>query len=143
MIVVGIDGSPGSQPALRFAADEARLRGVKLRVVIAAQIPTAIYFASSALAAFDPDATRRTARDLAELDVETVVGPRRSQNVEVTALAGGAASVLIEESRRAQLLVVGSRGHGGFAGLLLGSVGQHCAAHAHCPVVIVHPPRAK
>ena len=143
MIVVGIDGSPGSQPALRFAADEARLRGVKLRVVIAAQIPTAIYFASSALAAFDPDAIRRTARDLAELDVETVVGPRRSQNVEVTALAGGAASVLIEESRRAQLLVVGSRGHGGFAGLLLGSVGQHCAAHAHCPVVIVHPPRAK
>ena len=99
-IVVGVDGSECSKPALRFAAAEATLRGESLRAISAWQVPVTVYS-----------------------------GP---------VYAGGAAHVLIEESSSATMLVVGSRGHGGFAGLLLGSVSQQCAAHARCPVVIVH-----
>jgi nucleotide-binding universal stress UspA family protein len=76
-----------------------------------------------------------------------VLGDDPGVVVELLVEEGSAARVLIRESENAELLVVGSRGHGGFVGLLLGSVGQQCAAHARCPVVIVHkavapPPEA-
>ena len=140
MIVVGIDGSRGSESALRFAAEEALLRSVKLRVVIAWHVTPTVYMSTGALAAYDLESMEQSVHDTAEQEVERVLGPQRSDNIEVEARQGTAAAILIDESRRAQLLVVGSRGHGGFAGLLLGSVGQHCAAHSHCPVAIVHPP---
>jgi nucleotide-binding universal stress UspA family protein len=140
VIVVGIDGSRGSESALRFAAQEAELHNVKLRVVIAWHIGRTVYMSTSALAQVDAEAMDEDARKEAEDEVERVLGPQRSENIEVVARQGDAAALLIDESQRAQILVVGSRGHGGFAGLLLGSVGQQCASHSHCPVVIVHPP---
>jgi hypothetical protein len=65
------------------------------------------------------------------------------QPVDLVVRQGGAAAVLIDQSRDADLLVVGSRGHGGFAGLILGSVSTACAEHAHCPVLVVHGTRAR
>lgn len=140
MIVVGIDGSRGSESALRFAAEEAKLHDVKLRVVTAWHIGATIYMSTSALAQVDPETLQREAQKVAEEEVERVLGPQRSENIEVVARQGDAAGVMIDESKRAQILVVGSRGHGGFTGLLLGSVGQQCASHSLCPVVVVHPP---
>jgi nucleotide-binding universal stress UspA family protein len=135
MIVVGVDGSKSAQAALRFALDEARLRGAGVRAVAAWHVPAAAYGA-----AFDPalvtglepnargaleHALAAAGEDAAGVDVETVVKE------------GVPARVLLEEASDADLLVVGSRGLGGFRGLLLGSVGQQCSHHAPCPVVIV------
>jgi nucleotide-binding universal stress UspA family protein len=82
---------------------------------------------------FEEDAEAIMAKALDEVADEA-----EGIEIEKTLVEGRAASVLVSESRDADLLVVGSRGHGGFAGLLLGSVSQECAAHAACPVVIVH-----
>jgi nucleotide-binding universal stress UspA family protein len=139
MILVGIDGSEGARTALRFGADEASLRQTQLRVVSAWHVPTGVYM-PPAYMDLDLDAYRQTASDVAERQVVEVLGPDRATTVDVAIHEGSPAEVLIAESRQAELLVVGSRGHGGFAGLLLGSVSQHCAAHAHCPVVVVRGP---
>jgi nucleotide-binding universal stress UspA family protein len=136
MIVVGIDGSAGAEVALRFAADEASLRQAQLRVVSAWHVATSVYMPPTYMD-LDLDAFRQTASDAAARQVVEVLGAERAANVDVVIHEGSPAEVLIAESRQAELLVVGSRGHGGFAGLLLGSVSQHCAAHAHCPVVVV------
>jgi nucleotide-binding universal stress UspA family protein len=138
-IVVGVDGSSGSGQALRFAVEEARLRGARLRVVTAWHFPPLAYsggyvppldrreFEQSATAVGEK-ALAEVARDIDGLDVAHV------------AAEGQAAHVLLDEAEDAELLVVGSRGHGGFTGLLLGSVSQQCAHHARCPVVIVNEP---
>jgi nucleotide-binding universal stress UspA family protein len=138
MIVVGVDGSGGARDALRFALEEARFRRAAVRVVAAWHVPVAAYGGAfvppdpALVAEPDPDARRAAERaledagDLADdVDVETVVRE------------GAPAQVLLEEADDADLLVVGSRGLGGFRGLLLGSVSQQCAHHAPCPVVIV------
>jgi nucleotide-binding universal stress UspA family protein len=134
VIVVGIDGSEGSAAALRFAVEEARVRGSELRVVCAWHVPPAAYDTGLVQAPLDAteferiagSAARRTLEE-AGLDVATTILLREGQ----------AAEVLVEEAEGAELLVVGSRGLGGFRGLLLGSVSQQCAQHATCPVVIV------
>ena len=136
MIVVGIDGSAGAQAALQFAADEASLRQTELRVVSAWHVPTGVYMPPTYMD-LDLDAFRQTTSDVAERQIVEVLGSERATTVDVVIHEGSPAEVLIAESRQAELLVVGSRGHGGFAGLLLGSVSQHCVAHAHCPVVVV------
>ncbi|MFL6049843.1 MAG: universal stress protein, partial [Gaiellales bacterium] len=74
---------------------------------------------------------------IAHQELVEVLGADRAGAIEVAVRDGNAAEALLEESREAEMLVVGSRGHGGFAGLLLGSVSQQCAAHATCPVVVV------
>jgi nucleotide-binding universal stress UspA family protein len=127
MIVVGIDGSKGSEAALQFASAEAELRDVPLRVVSAWYVPTvdSVDYAS-------------WQRETAERQLNDLLGADRAAATELVVTEGSPAAVLRDESESAELLVVGSRGHGGFAGLLLGSVSQQCAAHAHCPVVIVH-----
>jgi len=134
-IVVGIDGSPYSREALRFAAEEAELRGGRLRVVCAWQVPISVQPAVGLTLVLDDD----TAETLVRKELDQVFGSDPGVPVEVIVQEGNAAPVLIHHSRDAELLVVGSRGHGGFVGLLLGSVGQQCAVHARCPVVIVHP----
>jgi nucleotide-binding universal stress UspA family protein len=83
------------------------------------------------------------ARQVAETEIETVLGPdRQTLDIEVAVLDGAASLRLLEFDRAADMIVVGSRGRGGFSGLLLGSVSQHLAEHARCPVVIVRPPAA-
>ena len=137
-IVVGIDGSDGSREALRFAASEATLRNEHLRVVSTWHVPTALYAGAGSgfVTPVEEDDLSSAARQAVEAELAEVLGA--DANVEVVMREGNAAHVLIEESQSATMLVVGSRGHGGFTGLLIGSVGQQCAAHARCPVVIVH-----
>ena len=137
-IVVGIDGSDHSKRALQWALDEARLRKASLSVVYAWMLPvyaTGYGFAPGAL--IDPASMSDAASTQLDRTVDEVVGDAKDVPVERKAIEGMAASVLVEEADGADLLVVGSRGHGGFAGLLLGSVSQQCAHHATCPVVII------
>jgi nucleotide-binding universal stress UspA family protein len=136
-IVVGIDGSDQSKHALRWALDEARLRHTSLRVVYAWTMPIYVGYGVTAGPVFDPTELRDAAQARVDKTVEEVVGNATGVDVEGKAVEGPPASVLVEEADGADLLVVGSRGHGGFTGLLLGSVGQQCAHHARCPVVIV------
>jgi nucleotide-binding universal stress UspA family protein len=141
LIVVGVDHSAGAKAALRFALEEARLRQAKLRVVHAWQLgfigATGLEGALPAVGG-ELDEFRRSAA--AELDAIVADAAAGADGVEIEKRIdqGAAAAVLIDESRHADVLVVGSRGHGGFASLLLGSVSQQCAHHAACPVVIVH-----
>jgi nucleotide-binding universal stress UspA family protein len=139
-VVVGIDGSSSSQAALRFAAEEARLHGADLRVVSAWSMPVAVYPAVNYISTVDIDTLSRYARDIAEKEIDDVLGQDNDVSVDLVVREGSAPAVLLEESRDAAMLVLGSRGHGGFVGLLLGSASQQCAAHARCPVTIVHEP---
>jgi len=134
-IVVGVDGSESAQAALRFALDEARLRGASVRAVAAWHIPAAAYGG-----AFDPGLVAglgpRT-QEVLEQALERAAEHAAGVDVEPVVREGPPARVLLEEADDAALLVVGSRGLGGFRGLMLGSVGQQCTHHAPCPVVIV------
>jgi nucleotide-binding universal stress UspA family protein len=140
VIVVGVDHSAGAQAALRFALEEARLRQATLRVVHAWQFG---YIGATGLEGFLPAAGgeledfRQSAEAALDETLRDVGVDEDGVAIERRVDQGTAAAVLVEESRGAELLVVGSRGHGGFAQLLLGSVSQQCAQHASCPVVIV------
>lgn len=137
MIVVGIDGSEGAARALRFAAQEASLRGTDLRIVAVWNVPAAFY-ASEAMAPDIPvDQFERSMRSAAERQVDECLAEYSDLKRHLIVTEGTPAQVLAEKSERADMLVVGSRGLGGFRGLMLGSVGQQCAHHANCPLVIV------
>jgi nucleotide-binding universal stress UspA family protein len=134
-IVVGVDGSKGSQAALRWAAAEAEATHASLRVIMTWHIsgfaysgglplPSDIDFAGAAQQALDNE-------------IREVIGTSPPFPLTATVLEGLPAQVLIDAAADADLLVVGSRGHGEFAGMLLGSVSQHCVSHASCPVVVV------
>jgi nucleotide-binding universal stress UspA family protein len=141
-IVVGVDGSEGSKLALAWALDEAKLRRAALVAVHAwmQPYPSAAGVAGTFVVPVDPS-TVEAARNAAEGLLESLVSEANTDGVEVERLLveGPAAEALVETAKRAELLVVGSRGHGGFTGLLLGSVSQQCAHHAPCPVVIIRP----
>ncbi len=139
VVVVGVDGSQGSRAALAWAAAEARARGAQLRVVLAWEYPSSILYGGAfavaggaALSEVPALAEERLEALLAELAPEF-------EGVEVRrrAVRGPAGRALVDASREADLLVVGSRGHGGFAEFLLGSVSRHCVHYARCPVAIV------
>ncbi len=131
-IVVGVDGSEGAQAALRWAAGEARLGPSRVRVITAWSYPLSPGYAGVPKDAFSEAATRT----LAEA-TKQVAGLLPDSQIETQVVEASPARALIEASKDADLLVVGSRGRGGFKGLLLGSVSLHCAHHAHCPVAIV------
>jgi len=137
-VVAGVDGSPSSLVAAEHAARAALLRSRPLLLVhgylhpLGYGVPLNPYdLGVPAPSAEAQKMLERTAADLAER------WPGLS--VEVRQVAGGPGATMVEESRRADLVVVGSRGLGGFVGLLLGSVGAQVAAHAHCPVLVVRP----
>lgn len=132
-IVVGIDGSSGSAAALQFALEEAAMRGARVEAILAWHWP--VMAAEGGLPAdFDPAGWAQSALD------ETLSGVATGDtSVEGRIVEGHAAAVLVDAAADADLLVVGTRGHGGFTGLLLGSVSQHCVSHAPCPVVVVPP----
>ncbi len=133
-VVVGVDGSDHSRHALRWAAFLAGQLETSLAAVAAWDYPLTYGYAALPTE-WDPAADMRTMLDEA---VAAVFGPQPPPGLTRSVRRGGAAEVLLEASRRATMLVVGSRGHGGFAGLLLGSVSAHVAEHASCPVLIVH-----
>lgn len=138
-IVVGVDGSDSSKLALRWAARQAELTDGVVEAVTAWNIPH-LYGARAWLPPSSSDEAALEAQARRELTqaVEAVLGPSpQSAEVRIEARYGTAAGVLIDASRDASVLVVGSRGLGGFSGLLLGSVAQHCVQHATCPVLVV------
>jgi nucleotide-binding universal stress UspA family protein len=142
LIVVGVDRSASAKAALRFALEEARLRQAKVRVVHAWQFrppygrSVAVEGVPLVLGANLDGYSRAAAAELDAIVAEASPGAG-GFGIEKRVEQGDPATVLIDQSRDADLLVVGSRGHGGFASLLLGSVSQVCAQHSACPVVIV------
>jgi nucleotide-binding universal stress UspA family protein len=138
-IVVGVDGSEGAVQALRFAIEEARIRGAELRAVSAWHVPPAVYGAGWAPASTDLDEFRKLAEASLRESVEEAGATAAGVEVTPVVREGNPVDVLLAESEGADLLVLGTRGMGGFKGLLLGSVSHQCANHATCPVVIVPP----
>jgi nucleotide-binding universal stress UspA family protein len=135
-VVVGVDGSDASVGALRWAIRYAEAFDRPVLAVGVWQYPVTYRHAPTVdIGGLE----RRTASMLAET-VGKVVADGVRVPVETAVRQGHPAEVLIREARTAELLVMGSRGHGAFAGMLLGSVGAHCAHHAPCPLVIVRPP---
>lgn len=139
-IVVGVDGSDESKEALRWAVEEARLRGDTLHVVHVWSYPYP-YVSVTVLAPPAPTIPisdfRESAAAMLNAVLDEVLGDAPGVEVKRAVVEGVPAQVLVEAAKDADLLVLGSRGHGGFSGLLLGSVSQQCAHHAECPVVIV------
>lgn len=131
-IVVGIDGSACSRGALRWAAHQADVTGAELQAVMAWSLPE-IY-------AYESRDFEGETREALRSAVEETLGEQPPVAVTERVVEGHAAQALVAASRGAELLVVGCRGHGGFKGMLLGSVGQRCVAHAPCTVVVVRPP---
>ena len=137
-ILVGVDGSPASRTALEWAGDEAVHHGSELAVLTAwLPIPPPLAGTSSTLPTHGVTDARETAKEQLMEAIRDVLGEDPPVLVQPQINEGHAAKLLIDLSEDADLLVVGSRGHGGFAGMLLGSVSQHVAAHAKCTVVVV------
>ena len=136
-VLVGVDGSTPSHKALAWAAAEAEDHHADLVVVNVWEHtvppPTGSVSVSER---YVPDPSQRTAEDLLR-EIKEVLGEDPPVLVQPRVKHGSPAKVLIEESANADLLVVGTRGHGGFRGLVLGSVSHHVAAYAHCPVTVV------
>lgn len=136
-VVVGVDGSEGSHRALRWAAAEATVRGDALALVHVWEPPQA--FAPLGLGAYpvDPEPIRQAADDVLQKLVAEARALAPDLEIRGQLVEGAPAEALLEAARTADLLVVGSRGLGGFRSLLLGSVSQQVTHHAPCPVVIV------
>jgi nucleotide-binding universal stress UspA family protein len=130
-IVVGVDGSPHSDAALRWSIDEAEVRNGEVMAVFAWQVPFLSF-----PGAFDRDELEQASKEFIVDNVSRVV---KTPPVPLLTLVaeGDPAASLIEASKEANLLVVGTRGRSPWSGLLLGSVSQRCAAGASCPVVLV------
>lgn len=137
-VVVGVDGSQAAGVALEFAVEEAALRGADLRVVSVWDMPTLV--PPEVMAAPEVfDGLREEANSVVEEAVSRAKELRPSLRCEGVVVSGRPADVLVEEGRGAALVVVGRRGHGGLAGIFLGSVSRHVVDKAPCPVVVVPP----
>jgi len=137
-IVVGVDGSDGSKQALKWAVRQAELTGARVEAVIAWDVPQF----HGALGWLPPSSSDEAvmegrARDDITRAVAEAVSAHPTVRATTVVRYGTPAGVLLEAAREAALLVVGSRGLGGFKGLLLGSVAQHCVQHAPCPVLVL------
>jgi nucleotide-binding universal stress UspA family protein len=133
-IVVGVDGSESSVLALQWAAFYGTLLAARLEVVMAWEYPPTFGWAAIAP---DWDPAADVQRVLAET-AQAAFGEHAPADMHFVVREGGAAKVLLDECKGATMVVVGSRGHGGFTGLLLGSVSANIAEHAPCPVLIIH-----
>jgi len=135
-IVVGVDGSAGAAHALRWAARQARYDGATLEAVTAWQYPA--FFGWAPVGADSADFGSIAEKTLHEA-LNEVFGAQWPDWVQARVAEGYPAQVLVDASEGADLLVVGSRGHAGFADALLGSVSTYCVHHAHCPVTVIRP----
>ena len=136
-IVVGVDGSASSVLALRWAARQAEMTGATIEAVYTWAYPVASGWTTYPTVDWNP---AEDGEKLLTAAIDLVFGSQRPAGLQLLVREGGAAQILLSQSQDAEMLVVGSRGHGGFAGLLLGSVSAHCAEHARCPVLVVHEP---
>jgi len=139
-IVVGVDGSEESIAALRWAIHEAQVRGASLDVVHAWQFPYITDVAGMAVAAIGEEELQQAARDLLDRTIAAAGPVPAGLRVEPILAHGTPVQTLLDAAKGADLLVVGTRGRGGFTGLLLGSVSHQCTHHAPCPVVVVPLP---
>ena len=146
-VVVAVDGSQGSRAALRFALEDADRRDVPVEVVVAYRPPN-FRADFDAVSEIDEQRIVRELGSKVEENARSVLGEVSRElsgplhEVHVRAISGAPSAVLIRESEGADLLVLGSRGHGGFHSMLLGSTSMQCAMHATCPVTVVHSPEA-
>ena len=149
-VVVGIDGSPGAHEALAWAVAEARLRKAPLRVVhawmfgyVGGSVSGVPFwggsFDSYTSQGLDVSELHHAAEELVDRAIADLGEEGSGLEIEGRVVQGAPAQALLDETTPTDLLVVGSRGHGGFADLLLGSVSTQCVHHATCPVVVVHP----
>jgi nucleotide-binding universal stress UspA family protein len=145
-VVVGVDASPGSLRALEWALEEARLRRASLCVVHAwmlpliEALPEPWVVGSPSLGPSDDEVrshVEAAARDVLSASVDRARSAAPELEIVAELVEGRAPVALLDAAGDADLLVVGSRGRGGFAGLLLGSVSGQCVHHAQCPVVVV------
>jgi nucleotide-binding universal stress UspA family protein len=136
-IVVGFDGSDSSTDALAWAVRQADLTAATLEVVMTWEWPTSYGWAVPIPDGFDPESDVRKALDIA---VAGVLVDHPGLKVNPRLVNGHPAPALVEASKGADLLVVGSRGHGEFVGMLVGSVSEHCVTNAHCPVLVHRVP---
>jgi nucleotide-binding universal stress UspA family protein len=139
-IVVGIDGSEQSRTALLWAMEQAAARSMPLDVVHVWRLSVSSLPMGLAAESVDPEDYSREAKSLAEREIDWAEEhtAARPTIVRPVALEGHAAKVLVDEAASAELLVVGARGLGHFAGMLLGSISDYCVRHAPTPVVVVH-----
>jgi nucleotide-binding universal stress UspA family protein len=133
-IVVGVDGSEPSKAALRWALRETKVTGGTIDAIIAWQYPTGTGLGSLPTD-WDPAADAAT---VLNQTVDEVFADGRPEGLRLLVEEGNASKRLLDASADAELLIVGSRGHGGFVGLLIGSVSATCAEHASCPVLVMH-----
>jgi nucleotide-binding universal stress UspA family protein len=132
-IIVGIDGSAASTDALRWAARQADLTGSPLEVIMTWEWPTSVGWSVPIPDDYDPETDVRQTLDAA---VEAGLAEHPGVKVDPRVVNGHPAPVLVDASKGADLLVIGSRGHGEFVGMLLGSVSEFCTTNAHCPVLV-------
>ena len=135
LVVVGVDGSPESRTALRWGQYFARDLDCDLEAIMVWQAPMAFEFNMTTVIR-DWDPHHECEKSLTEI-VDDVFGQHRPARLRLTVLGGYPARCLVERANAATILVVGSRGHGAFASVALGSVSQRCVEHATCPVVVV------
>ena len=137
-VIVGVDGSPPSTSALAWAARYAQATGASLRAVLAWHYPSA---AGLPPVGHTPEPLRSEVEhsryEILDKAIQSACRDLPAIKVDRKVVYGHPAQALIDESRNADLLVVGSKGHGGFTGMMLGSVSTHCVHHASCPVTVV------
>jgi nucleotide-binding universal stress UspA family protein len=134
-MVIGVDGSESSLAALRYGIALARRLGLRVQATAVWHHPSFLYGGYYPEVDWTPE---DDAAKLLSMATDEVFGDDVPEWYSTRTRQGRPAEVLIEESKDADMIVVGSRGHGGFAGLLLGSVSAAVAEHAHCPVLVVH-----
>ncbi|HEU5223185.1 MAG TPA: universal stress protein [Candidatus Lumbricidophila sp.] len=136
-ILVGVDGSTSSIDALRQASRIAAALDAPLEAITTWEFPVMLDGGYYPIENWSPE---NDAKQILSDAIDQAFGGNPPAGLKRTTLQGSPARVLIDESEHASMLVLGSRGHGGFVGLLLGSVSAACAEHAHCPVLIMHSP---
>jgi nucleotide-binding universal stress UspA family protein len=132
-VVVGVDGSPSSVAALEWAARQAELTGATLEAVTTWEWPRSYGVVLTLPSEYDPAADART---VLEESLEEVTKRHPDLVIVRSVVEGPPAAALVDASQGAQILVVGSRGHSEISGILIGSVSDHCATSAHCPVLV-------
>ncbi len=133
-IVVGVDGSDSSKEALRWAARLAPTLNANVHAIVAWEYPILLGADGGMPGSWEPDVT---AKEILKKSLDEAFGNERPEGLKANISQGHPTSVLLEASKDAEMLIVGSRGLGGFAGLLVGSVSSSCAEHAKCPVLVV------
>ena len=134
-IVVGVDGSESSNNALRWAVRLAPSMNATIHAVVAWEYPIVLGMDGGMPGSWKPD---ETAKEILGNALNLVFGNDRPVGLKASISQGHPTFVLLDASKDAEMLILGSRGLGGFAGLLLGSVSAYCAEHAKCPVLVVH-----